>query len=156
MQSVETKRTWWGIDFQNLAERVALELFELFDSRPRLQRCRLCNRIFVPRTTADTKCRADLWELGQTTALELCNPQYPVDAYYARILAERHGRERKSRHQQMRRELKRFGEGSPRAERAKAKYEDWILEHGKQRGPAPRPMPDLIRHGNGTTASLDS
>jgi hypothetical protein len=44
----------------------------------------------------------------------------------------------------MRREIKRHGEGSPRAERAKADYDTWIHENGKQRGPAPHPKPDLL------------
>ena len=142
MRGPKVKRTLWGLTFQNLAQRIAVELFQLFDTQPRLHRCRHCNRVFVPRTRTDSKCQADLWSPDQPSPLEFCNQQ-AVDAHNARFLAGEHTRERKRLHQEMRRELKRSGEGSPRAKRAKAKYEAWIQEHGKQRGPAPQPRPDL-------------
>ena len=142
----ETKRTLWGLTYQNLPERIAVELFEIFATQPRLHRCRFCNRIFIPRTRTDTKCRADLWSTDQPSPLELCIPQSAVDSHNANVLGGQHERERKRRHQQMRREIKRGGEDSPRAKRAKADYETWISAHGKRRGPAPHPQPDLHKH----------
>jgi hypothetical protein len=143
MRGPKIKRSLWGLTFQNLAQRIAVELFQLFDTQPRLHRCRHCNRVFVPRTRTDSKCQADLWTRGQPSPLEFCIPQQAVNAHNAGVLAGQHTRERKRLHQQMRREIKRSGEGSPRAERAKANYEAWVLKHGKQRGPAPQPRPDL-------------
>ncbi len=146
LHNPETKRTLWGLTYQNLPERIAVELFEIFATQPRLHRCRFCNRIFIPRTRTDTKCRADLWSTDQPSPLELCIPQSAVDSHNANVLGGQHERERKRRHQQMRREIKRGGEDSPRAKRAKADYETWISAHGKRRGPAPHPQPDLHKH----------
>jgi hypothetical protein len=143
MSTPQSKHTLWGLTYHNLAERIAVELFELFTTRPRLHRCRFCNRIFIPRTRTDTKCRANLWTLRQPSPLELCIPQHTADTHNAEIVAGQYNRERKRRHQQMRREAQRYGENSARAKRAKADYTTWIHEHGKQRGPAPRPRPDL-------------
>jgi hypothetical protein len=139
-------RTIWGLAFRNLAERIAVELFEIFATQQRLHRCRFCKRIFVPRTRTDSKCRADLWALGQPSPLEFCIPQHAVDSHNAGVVAGQHERERKRRHQQMRREAQRYGENSARAKRAKADYETWLRQHGKQRGPAPHPRPDLHKH----------
>ena len=143
MSNPQSKHTLWGLTYQNLAERIAAELFEIFTTRPRLHRCRFCNRIFVPRTRTDTKCRANLWTLRQPSPLELCIPQDATDNYNANVAAGQHDRERKRRHQHMRREAQRHGENSARAKRAKDDYAAWIHEHGKLRGPVPRPRPDL-------------
>jgi hypothetical protein len=144
MRSPRSTRPLWGLEFQNLAERISVELFEIFATRPRLHRCRLCGRIFVPRTRTDSRCRAYLWAPGNQSALDFCIPQHEVDAHNADVLAGQHERERKRLHQQMRRRIKRYGEGSEQANSAIADYQTWITAHGKQRGPAPRPMPGIL------------
>lgn len=142
-------RAWWGLCYENLAQRISAELFELFTARPRLRRCRFCNRVFVPRTRNEGSCRAYLWPLGQKEAIEFCD-QEAVEAYNRRATDEglRHERERKRLHIAWRREQRRSeqngsGQNSPRAQRKKKELDDYMAAHEKQRGPRPRTEPDV-------------
>jgi hypothetical protein len=54
------ERVDWAQSFTHLRERCALELFELYASRPRLRRCVYCRSVFVP-TRDERSCRWNLW-----------------------------------------------------------------------------------------------
>ena len=68
------ERVEWGQSFTHLLERCALELFELYASRPRLRRCVYCRSVFVPRRN-ERSCRWNLWRWPASpgdTPLRLC------------------------------------------------------------------------------------
>jgi hypothetical protein len=132
----------WGLAFDNLASRIAVELFELFATRPQLRRCRYCNRAFAPLPGGSkTACHTHLWrQRGKTfETVETCSPP-PTDAH----IAAAHTRERKRRHQAMQREIERHGADSRRAEIARRDFEEWTSANQRRRGPKQRPMPPLV------------
>ena len=141
----EKRGRHWGLEFSDLAERVVTELFELFATTPKLRRCRHCGRVFVPSTRGQATCRAFLWTDPTTPAVQLCVADEVLAAAQEKLDAGAHNRERKRRHQQMRREMQRFGANSPRARRAERKYKEWSEANAKPRGPKPRAMPDVGR-----------
>ncbi len=130
-------RLLWGLRFRDLAERVAVELFDVYSLRPRLRRCRLCNRVFVPSSDAQGRqfCRLRLWALPSYVIRRYCVPVEQVDAHNAAVLASEHRRRRKNLWQKWRRDEQRFGAGSTPAERAREAYESYMAEHERQRGP---------------------
>lgn len=131
-------------EFDDLRQRIAMELFELYATRPELRRCRLCKRVFVPRGRSETFCRSQLWRSGDPIAFELCLPGDPsavAKDYNAVVPLADHQRERKTRHRKWRRELARAGGDATnkRVMRAKADYDVWIEQHGRTRGPKRHP-----------------
>lgn len=133
-------RLLWGFRFRDLAERVAVELFDVYDRRPRLRRCKLCNRVFVPASGDEQRrqfCRLRLWALPSYVIHEYCVPRERVDAHNAAVLASEHRRRRKNLWQKWRREEQRRGTGSAPAKRAREAYESYMAEHGRPRGPDP-------------------
>jgi hypothetical protein len=145
LHHADSNKRFLGLTLDNLAQRVAVELVHLFDNQPRLRRCLLCNRIFVPRSTTDSRCQANLWTHPTLPPIEFCIPPQAVEAHNDAVEAGQHKRERKRRHQKMRRDIERFGKGTPRANQARAEYDAWIHRNAKPRGPAPPPVPDLLR-----------
>jgi hypothetical protein len=143
----------WGLAFDNLASRIAAELFELFATRPQIRRCHFCQRVFVPLAGGSkTTCHAHLWRQrarSKFVTVETCNPQ-ATDTHNAAA----HTRERKRRHRAMQREIERFGPDSRRGKIAVRNYDNWIAENGKRRGPKQRPMPPAItRNAHPTTTA---
>jgi hypothetical protein len=133
-------RVLWGFRFRDLAERVAVELFDLYSRRPRVRRCKLCNRVFVPSGDEQGRqfCRLRLWALPRYTIREYCVPMEQVDAHNAAVLASEHRRRRKNLWQKWRREEQRIGADSAPAKRAREAYESYMAEHRRPRGPEAR------------------
>lgn len=146
LRSTDGRSLGLALGFESLAARMAMEIFQLYKDPPVLRRCRLCNRVFVPRERGDKLCRSLLWRSGEQDAFELCLPGDPKDvaaAYSAGdIPLEDHQRTRKRLHQQWRRELSRArGDAtSKRVLLARKRYDEWMKEHGRARGPQPRPV----------------
>lgn len=141
-----TGRRRWGLQFSNLAERAVTEIFELFAVTPKVRRCRHCGRVFVPNTRGQATCRAFLWETWETPpapAIQLCVRDEVLAALQEKFDARAHDRERKRRHQQLRREINRSGANSARARRAQREYDKWISIHARRRGPKPNAMADI-------------
>jgi hypothetical protein len=133
------ERLLWGFRFRDLAERVAVELFDVYSRRPRLRRCRLCHRVFVSAGDEQGRqfCRLRLWALPEYEISEYCVPLKLVDAHNAAVLASEHRRRRKNLWQKWRREEQRRGTGSAPAKRAREEYESYMAEHELRRGPDP-------------------
>jgi hypothetical protein len=135
-------RRVWGWRFASLDQRVALELFELFALRPRLDRCYLCGRVFVPRGRKRS-CRAHLWAQGQHgEALEYCTGER---------VGERAARSEEDieydRLQKQASRMRKHPWGDPRRQRAEQELAAWREANPrKKRGPPPRPEPpDIVR-----------
>jgi hypothetical protein len=78
MQRRKDNQEFWGPAFSTVEERIALELFELFVTRPRLRRCRFCRRPF-PLTrdatgTARSTCSAHLYSENTGDVIQCCSP----------------------------------------------------------------------------------
>ena len=120
--------------------RLAIEYDHLVSRRPRLRRCKLCSRVFVPIRAgrAEVHCHADLWqETVPPRHLERC---VPLDE------SERN-RVKKKLSQRYRRALERAGRDPKHpdvlvAQRALA---NWLQENEPvRRGRQPRPNPGVI------------
>jgi hypothetical protein len=65
----------WALRCENLVERAAVEVFDLFQLRPTLRQCSICGRVFVP-SGIETNCRWHLWRLpakGGDPPIEYCD-----------------------------------------------------------------------------------
>lgn len=82
--------------YESLLQRLAVEFDELVSARPRLSRCTLCGRVFVPLRPArpEQHCRANLWSLGYPPHhLERCAPLDDTERLRTKKrLAQRHRR----------------------------------------------------------------
>src|SRR5262249_33782734 len=76
-------RELWGLSFADLGQRIAFELFELYTSRPKLGRCWLCGRAYIPSRGKPNYCGAQLWH-SETNHGEWCNQQ-AVDTFNSRV-----------------------------------------------------------------------
>lgn len=128
-----------GYKDQAIHERVAIEVYELTATRPKIRKCCLCGAAFVPHR-AEPNCR---WNVYPALAkpgdepLRPCVPDEQLAAFFADQDAGAHKRERKRRYQRVLREAKRDKNGA-RHLRAKKEYEDWLEKHRKRKGPPPR------------------
>jgi hypothetical protein len=133
--------------YDSLLERLALEYDALASHRPRLSRCRLCGRVFVPQRPArpEAQCRANLW-------LATDPPQLVERCFPAVVTAER-AKEKKRRDQAYRRLLKRHGDPDhPEVKAAKRSLDDWLvanrpIRRGRQSRPEPGDLelvPELV------------
>lgn len=126
--------------YEGLAERAALEVDHLLAKRPRLSRCRLCQRIFVPARVSrpEIHCPQHLWlERPPHTHLERCLP--PIGPERERI--------RRTLSQRYRRALaKHEGDSKhPDVRQAFAIYTKWLRENpAAPRGKRPSSTPQLL------------
>jgi hypothetical protein len=131
--------------YDTLLERLAIEFDQLVTVRPRLARCKLCGRAFVPlkQSRPERYCRANLWlsaEPGRRvfppTQLERC---IPLDE------SERL-RTRKRLEQRHRRALARYGPKHPAVAKAKRELGDfWKRNPPARTGRQPRPQAPYVQ-----------
>jgi hypothetical protein len=139
----------WGFRFRDLAERAAVELFELYAIRPSLRRCELCGRVFVPAKERDAYCRFNLWEIPERVdrarsrawrkCIAFCVPDVEVEEHNRRVRENQHTNRRKNLAQSWRRRRQRYGDADPRTEEALAAYRRYMAEN--RRTPGPRRAP---------------
>jgi hypothetical protein len=122
------QRHVWALVFDDLAQRVAVELFELFETRPKLVRCRFCDRVFVDKTgqTRDA-CRAYVWNAHTHDHIEFCSSR--VDEHNAR-----------AKDTEKRRKAKAF---SAAVSRAKTIAEETARAHGAESHEAKEALKDV-------------
>lgn len=121
----------WAFEFPNLRSRVWFELFELFEARPTLHLCPLCERVYVPRTAAQTRCQRALYAWPAGSPIRSCVPQPKLDA-------DRHRREYKRLAEALRRARRRHKENSPRTLAARAELDAYRRENYGLAGRPPR------------------
>jgi hypothetical protein len=125
--------------YDSLFERLAIEFDHLASLRPRLGRCTLCGRVFVPLRPGrpERHCRANLW-------LEAARPPRRLERCVPLDETER-VRVKKRLDQRYRRALARTGDHRhPDVVAAKRALGEWSRKHPPaQRGKQPRPTPGL-------------
>jgi len=127
----------WALDFPNLYSRIWFELFELFEARPRLHLCPLCQRVYVPRTSAQTRCRRTLYTWPGGVEIRACVPQ-------PQLAADEHRRKYKRLMEARRRARRRHGDSSPEAHSAHAALEAYLHDpkyKGRRVGRPPKDKP---------------
>jgi hypothetical protein len=126
--------------YDRLKERLAIEFDHLVTRRPRLSRCALCHRVFVPLRPSrpETHCRANLWQATRPPIqIERCVPLDDTERK----------REWKRRDQRYRRALVRAGGDvrHPDVVAAKRALGDWVRDHPPaRRGRQEHPTVGLI------------
>jgi hypothetical protein len=126
-----------------LLDRAAIEAAQLAEQRPRLVRCRLCGRVFVPRRQSrpEAHCHAGVWlHRPPHTHLEFCLPL---------AAGEERDRSRRRLQKRVERTLVRHGgdRKHPEVRRAVDELNRFAAEHpaarGRPRGTGePPPVPD--------------
>jgi hypothetical protein len=129
--------------YNNLLERVAIEWDHLVTHRPRLSRCKLCKRVFVPIRTSrpEVHCRAHLWRVG-------IPPQHVESCVRIDDDTERR-RMGKRLQKRYLRALERNGPKHADTKATKAKYADWVRENPSQRERGRQPRPDATYQPGG-------
>jgi hypothetical protein len=129
----------WGLDYERMLERIALELRWLYADRPKLRRCVLCDAIFVTTTTR-ANCSWTLWNAVTGEEIQRCAPADVFASFDRRTLELKHQRNRKRLNETLRRARQAAGgdENDPRVRRALKSRDDYMREHGRRRGPASR------------------
>jgi hypothetical protein len=151
-----------GLVFDDLAQRIAVELHDLFWIRPKLVRCRFCNRVFVDKTgqTRDA-CRAYVWNAHTLEHIEFCSTR--VDEHNARAKDTAKRRKAKALSAAISRAQKRaeatvqdHGANSSEAKAAlrdvearRAEFQAWRKLNpperpGRPEKPIPTPEPDIV------------
>lgn len=139
-------RQRWAAEYTTLYQRVALELEDLAVRRPRLQRCPLCQRAFVPIRKHQNVCATSIWDQGSRKLVARCVPdmsQQTVEQAASVI----HARERKAHWARMNRVHRKYGHGHERTKQAELKWAAWQKANPpprpRGRPPAPTPLDDL-------------
>jgi hypothetical protein len=136
------RRDWTRVRaprYDSLLERLAIEYDQLVTRRPRLSRCVLCRRVFVPmrQSRPERHCRANLWLVADPPRrIQRCVP-----------LDERErGRVKKRLDQRYRRALARAGNHrDPDVIKAKRDLGEWEKANPPaRRGRQPRRLPEVI------------
>lgn len=123
---------------RTLLERLAVEYDHLVTRRPRLSRCKLCNRVFVPLRPSrpESHCRANLWSLSSPpTIVERC---VPLDDEVERNRTE------KRLHQRYRRALARNGPRDADTRAALRAWSEWKRDNPRLRERGRQPRPEAI------------
>jgi hypothetical protein len=131
----------WSFRPSDLWSRVALELIELYATRPRVRRCLLCRGAFIP-VEREANCRWGLWIVGTNKPLrEVCDPE-AFETFLAREASEdlEHKRTRTRLSQTHRRRSRDFGPDHWRTIQARKAWENYMLANPRKRGPKQKAM----------------
>jgi hypothetical protein len=151
-----------GLLFDDLAQRIAVELHDLFWIRPKLARCRFCDRVFVDKAgQARDACRAYVWNAHTREHIEFCSPR--VDEHNTRVKDTAKRRKAKAHSAAVSRAQKRaeaivqdLGVESDEAKAAlrdveghRARFQAWRRRNpperpGRPEKPIPTPEPDIV------------
>jgi hypothetical protein len=129
----------WGLDYERLCERIALELQWLYADRPRLRRCVLCDAVFVT-TMKRANCSWTLWNAETGEEIQRCAPPEAFESFAQRASDLEHQRTRKRLNAALHRARQAAGgdENDPRVRRARGARDAYIDKHGRRRGPTSR------------------
>ena len=126
--------------YRTLYQRLGIEFDHLVSLQPRLSRCALCRRCFVPRRPSrpEAHCCANLWLLTTPPRqLERCVPFDETERLRTRQRLYGRLHRARARHGQ--------NEKHPEVVKAKRELSEWLKANPPRvRGRQPEPSPDLI------------
>jgi hypothetical protein len=132
VHTIEGKQRW-AARYASLYQRVALELEDLATRRPRMQRCPLCQRPYIPIRPGQRVCATSIWDTNSRRSVARCLENPDVETV-TDAESEIHTRQRKANWARMNRTRARYGHSDPRTQRALQDWQQWQTEN-----PPPRP-----------------